>query len=306
MKTFFAIQFKRIYRHLDDFGINPILGLILISLVFISFSSFLFTQLSFAKWIYLLLALFAKSALNSDRAKEMLKLNIDAPLIRWSINTLQNALILLPFLIVLLIQRETMVALILLGFVFIDLPSGQGTQRFFSFPTPFSKTPFEFTIGFRRSLLVYLLSYTLTTIAVIVGNFNLGVVAMILLMLSCANFYTKTEPETFVIAYNEGPLQMLKAKAIIGVKQLLISVLPIVILLIVFEAEQVGLVLLFLLAGILFLLTNIFIKYAHFPNDADFVRMVLVPFMILFPPLLLFLMPYYYHLAKKRLTHLTK
>ena len=47
------------------------------------------------------------------------------------------------------------------------------TSLNFSMPTPFSKNPFEFTTGFRRTLLIFPLAYALTVIAINVDNLNL-------------------------------------------------------------------------------------------------------------------------------------
>ncbi|MBK7030860.1 MAG: hypothetical protein IPH45_17355 [Bacteroidales bacterium] len=45
----------------------------------------------------------------------------------------------------------------------------------FTIPTPFSKHPFEFAVGFRKTFLAWLFAYFLTIMAISVGNFNLGV-----------------------------------------------------------------------------------------------------------------------------------
>ena len=41
-------------------------------------------------------------------------------------------------------------------------------------PTPFSKKPFEFSTGFRRSFFMFPIAYILTFIAIRVDNFNLA------------------------------------------------------------------------------------------------------------------------------------
>jgi hypothetical protein len=64
--------------------------------------------------------------------------------------------------------------------------------------TPFSKKPFEFTAGFRKTFYVFLIAYVLTYIQVSVGNFNLGVFSVLLIGITCFSYYSKVENDYFV------------------------------------------------------------------------------------------------------------
>ena len=72
-------------------------------------------------------------------------------------------------------------------------------------PTPFSKNPFEFTTGFRRTLLIFPLAYALTVIAINVDNLNLGIFSILLIFLIVLSFYSKPEEEYYVWVHADTP-----------------------------------------------------------------------------------------------------
>lgn len=79
-------------------------------------------------------------------------------------------------------------------------------------PTPFNKKPFEFTVGFRKTFLIFPIAYFLTYKAIATGNFNLGLFSLILVSLTCLTYYSKLENDYYIWNYNLSPKVFLLEK----------------------------------------------------------------------------------------------
>ena len=167
------------------------------------------------------------------------------------------------------------------------------TSLNFSMPTPFSKNPFEFTTGFRRTLLIFPLAYALTVIAINVDNLNLGIFSILLIFLTVLSFYSKPEEEYYVWVHADTPKSFLKKKIMIATKNSILLTIPISLGLLTFYPAEYDLILLFLLIGILFLWAMILAKYSTFPSEIN-LPVIIIAFAISFPPLILLIIPYFY------------
>jgi len=65
-------------------------------------------------------------------------------------------------------------------------------------PTPFYRYPFEFTIGFRKSLWIIGILYLLHIWACIIDNFGLSIFSMIGIIIIVFNFYKENDNPYFV------------------------------------------------------------------------------------------------------------
>lgn len=301
---FIQLQAKRIIRHLKDFGINPAFGIGLIALVFVGSSYAIFSYTQYAPILYVLIGLSVLNSAGSAIRFEMLKSSL-SEFDYFKIRFLENLIMAFPFLIFLLI-KQAFLGVSLLFVLSILLVFSEKTQSYnFKIPTPFTKTPFEFPIGFRKSYLAFIFLYGITAIAVSVGNFNLGIFALLGIMLVCMFFYSILEPDYYVWVYNEGPRAFLKIKMKEGVLNSLKSTLPIVIALLIFFPSNYWIVLGFLVLGQLYLIANVLLKYAYYPDNSEVYQAVLFPILFLFPPLLLVVIPFYYQKSIENINHLT-
>ena len=57
LQEYFKLQSKMLKRQVIEFGVNPILGFLVIILCFYGFSYYLFTQTEYANYIYILAGL---------------------------------------------------------------------------------------------------------------------------------------------------------------------------------------------------------------------------------------------------------
>lgn len=304
MNYYFKLQGIRFIRHLKDFGINPVIGIGLIVLVFIGVSSAIFLYTPYAPILYVVFAISILNSLNSSTRIEMLKVSFDE-FNYFKIRVLEHLIAGSPFLFFLLFKKELPSSLLLIVLLVLLACVDKKKSINFKIATPFKNSPFEFPIGFRKYYWVYFIMYFITGIAVYVGNFNLGVFAMLTLILTSFSFYSITEPDYYVWTFNHGPKEFLKTKMKTGFLNGLKGISPIAAILIIAFPSNFWIVLVFALLGQMYLIANIVLKYAFYPSNVEIYQAVLFPLLIFFPPLLFLVIPYYYQKSLENLNHIT-
>jgi hypothetical protein len=159
--------------------------------------------------------------------------------------------------------------------------------------TPFSKKPFEFTAGFRKTFYVFLIAYALTYIQVSVGNFNLGVFSVLLIGITCFSYYSKVENDYFVRNYNLSSKEFLVEKIKMCFINFLLLSLPIVITLDFLFFNQIDILIVFIPLSFAYLTTISFIKYSFFPDEMNFSHLILIVTSLIFPPILLIFISFF-------------
>jgi hypothetical protein len=173
-------------------------------------------------------------------------------------------------------------------------------------PTPFYKKPFEFTIGFRKSFIVFIGCYVLTIISIKVNNFNLGVFSMLVTFLTCMSFYSKPEPLSYVWNYSKHPIAFLITKIKTALTFSFLITIPIALLLLFFNIDMAFYIILFQFVGMLYIVNNILSKYAYYPSEININQAFIVGASIMFPPLMLLTIPLFYSRAKQQLNTILK
>ncbi|MDA9070515.1 ABC transporter permease [Flavobacteriaceae bacterium] len=300
MKQYFQLQFKILNRKITDFGFPLLLGYILILLVFILLSKYLFKNTEFAIYAYGLIALSFVSKLNEPKRNDFLKSVFKKNTYK-KLRLIENFIYCLPFTIFLLYEKQFMFSVILNLFAIIFTLFNFSTNVNATIPTPFSKKPFEFTIGFRRTFYIFPIAYFLTYISVTVENFNLGVFSILLIGITCFSYYSKIENEYFVWNYNLSSKEFLIEKTKTCLIYFSLSCLPIIITLAVYFLNEIDILILFFLVCCTYLTTIIFAKYSSFPNEMNMSHVILITTSFLFPPILLIFIPLFYSQSIKKL-----
>ncbi len=169
------------------------------------------------------------------------------------------------------------------------------------FPTPFRKKPFEFIVGFRRSLFLFTAAYGIMFASIYVHNLNLGIFALCLNYLIILGFYIKPENDFFVWSFSDNPSVFLFKKIKTALKYSCMLCFPMVLILSVFYSENMVLFTLIFLVGWAYLVAIVLAKYAAFPDEMDIKEGMLIAISISIPPLLVGVIPYFYLKAKKQL-----
>jgi len=266
----------------------------------------LFFKTEYAAYLYPILALGNVLSLGEPIRNEFLKATFtktDYPKIR----LLENLILLFPFLLYLLYEQQYLIALLLflvgMGFSFIK----NGTSTSFVLPTPFYKYPFEFIVGFRQTFWAFILLYVLAGIALSVGNFNFGIFALVIVFFACWPFYAEAEPVYYIWIHAAKPSAFIQQKMGLALLYSFFLSLPIASALLVGYSDRLFYILLAMLIGMAFLLLNLLGKYAFYPASMPIIQGFLLVFCILFPPLLVIMLPYLYGKAiKNKNLYLTK
>lgn len=293
MKHYFSLQYQMTNRKFSESGLHPAVGYFLGFACFIALSELLFYKTQFASYVLLLgaLSIFIQSA--EITRNEFLAITFGNKKTR-SIRIIENTLISLPFSILLSFHGHFIeaIAVVILG---STLACFTFKSTFtYTIPTPFYKQPFEFTVGFRRTLFILPLSYVLAVIAISVDNFNLGIFSLLLMFMIAMTYYSAPENEYFVWSHSLNPKQFLFSKISTGTKYVSLLIFPIIVILCCFYPMNFHLILLFTFIGYAFLWTIILAKYAAYPDEMGIKEGILIAFCTPVPPLLILLMPYFY------------
>lgn len=300
MKEYFQLQIRMINRMFKEMGISPAFAYLIFFVGFSGISLLLFYKTSLAPYFYLLMFSSLSLKLSETKRIEFLKFTYKDNFYK-RIRLLENLLIALPFFVFLLYKLEFLVALCLL--VVAVLSSVIQIKSFVNFttPTPFSRKPFEFLVGFRKTIFIFPFIYLLTGIAVYIGNFNLGIFSMLLVFVVILNFFSQPEEEYFVWIFNQNPKQFLLSKIRISIQYTTVLMLPSFSILIVAFYSDFLIIALFLFIAYLFVITVVVAKYSTFPKEMSIMQGFLFVISIFFPPLLLFVIPYFYSLSLRQL-----
>jgi hypothetical protein len=303
MKDYFYLQFVMTNRKIKDAGLNPLLGYILALTAFFLLSEYIFNKTEFAKYLIILTFISVQFKI-SEKSKTDFLLSAFGDKTKLKIRVLENFILCVPF-ISLLIYKSFLFEAGILFLCSIIL-------AFFSFysnytltiPTPFSKRPFEFSTGFRKTFFIFPIAYTLTAIAINVDNLSLGIFSFLLVFLTSLSYYSKPEQEYYVWVHTETPKVFLKNKVLNASKNATILAFPILISLLIFYPSEFELILLSFLIGLLFLWTVILAKYSAYPGEMNLQEGIFIAFSIYFPPLLLATIAFFYLKSIRKLKYL--
>lgn len=293
MKEYFKLQYVMKNRKIKEAGLNPLLGYALGLTVFVLLSEYIFHKTEFAKYLVILTCLSLQFKLSAKKRVDFLQSTFGDNT-KKKIRILENLILSIPFVSSLLYKNFIFEASILfLCSIILALFSFHSNFNL-TIPTPFSKRPFEFSTGFRKTFFIFPIAYALTVIAINVDNLNLGIFAFLLVFLTSLSYYHKPEQEYYVWIHAETSKAFLKNKVLNASKNITLLTIPIIISLLVFYSSEFELILIFFFLGILFLWTIIFAKYSAYPGEMNLPEGIIIAFSIYFPPLLLLIIPFFY------------
>ncbi len=304
MKEYLKLQFKMVNRTLRDIGILPIFAYPLLTAGFIAISFYLFKKIEYAEYFYLFIGCYFVFKLCEERRNDFLKSCFGNGFRK--IRVTENLIVSIPFAVFLCFEFFFIAAVILLTLAVILAFVELRTTWNFTIPTPFSKKPFEFTVGFRKTFYLFPALYLLTLKAVSVNNFNLGVILLMFGFIIIMNYYTKPENEFYVWSYSLNVRQFLFEKIKTAILFSTLLNLPIMLILGISFDQNIFILLLFLAIGYASLIAMIVTKYSAYPHEINIFQGFSLAIGIISPPLLIVMIPYFFIQATKRLRHLLK
>lgn len=303
MKSYLTLQFRLLNRHLQEAGLQPWVGYPLFILAFAGLSAYLFQKTPFAPYLYILIALSIISSRSEKNRNDFLKMCFHARNY-YCTRLAENLLIAFPFTLYMGWEMEWIPVVLLLSLTGLMVFTAHSIQLNFTLPTPFSKHPFEFAAGFRKTIFLQFFACFLTIMAITSGNFNLGVFSLSLLFLVFYSFYIEPEADFYVWVYNKSTAGFLFAKISRALIQSSVLTLPVLITLLLLMEGNWKILLLIQGMGYLLLVAVILVKYASYPDRMYLPYLILLALSIYFPPLLLGLIPFLFIKSNQHLKEL--
>ena len=302
MRYYFQLQGSLFHRRLRAWGLPPLAGWPLLAAGFIGLSAYFFQKIPHAPYLYPVLALLLLSPLSDRRRHDFLRATFPAPAFR-RLRLLENTLLAAPFACFLAWQQAWLPAGLLLPAAALLVWVGSRRPAARALPTPFGQRPFEFSRGFRRSLWLIVVAYYLAFMAVQADNFNLGVFALLLLLLLAVGFVGQPEPEFYLWIFSRSPAALLRYKFKWAVLHYSLLCLPVLLLLAVAFPRQLLLLGGLLLLACLALAVVLVNKYAAYPQSLTPAQALLLAFSVQLPVIAIIMLPYYYQKAVRQLKH---
>lgn len=305
MRAYFGIQVSMLNRIIKGWGISPFIGYPLFVAFFLGGSWWLFYKSEQAAYFYVLLALFLPGKFAAIKRNEFLRICFGNTRYR-IIRIVENMIAVLPFVIFLFFKQFFLLGLFLLS-IAVVLSFFRPKPIFGkTIPTPFPKYLFEFIAGFRKTFLIVGLCYLLAGIGIAAENFNLGILALVLLFILMSSYYSEIEKEYFVWQYHFDGSHFLWEKIKTGLFGATMLASPVVLAMGIAFRHQLLWLLLFLSGGYVFLACIISMKYTCFPDSFGILQVIMLAAVFFFPPLLIVVIPYFVYQSIKRLNVLLK
>lgn len=300
---YFELQLSMLNRRFKDLGFQPVVGFLILLVLFLVLSISLFNSTEYAQYLFIAIGL-APTIQSSDYKRIEFIKSIFPKQLFVKVRIIESIITSLPFALFLTFRQFYLSAILLVLFsIILGLTQLKNSYNF-TFPTPFSKKPFEFTTGFRRTFYLFPIVYILGIIAYSVDNFNLAIFSMMLIFLIYLTYYHVPEDEYFVWTFNLTPQKFILEKIKIALLHSTYLLTPMVMFLGSVYFDQILYIVLFLSIGYAFLICMILSKYSVFPQQVGLVQYLLISVCIYFPPILILLIPIFYSQSVKRLKHI--
>ena len=262
-------------------------------------------KVEYAEYFYGLTSISFLSKLNGKRRNDFLKTIFTVKDYK-KLRIIENLMVIFPFVVFLLLAQLLLAVLILISISTLMSIFNFDNNFNHTIPTPFSKNPFEFPVGFRKTFYIFPFAYFLTFQSIIVGNFNLGVFSLLLIAIVVLSYYSKPENEFFIWSFNLSSKRFLINKIKIGLLYSTLLSLPVIVPLIIFFPDRTTILMLFLLLSYAYIITIILAKYSAYPNEMNLLEGIIIGFSLMFPPILLAVIPMFYSKSIKQLKTILK
>ena len=301
MLFYWRLQYFRIERWFREQGLHPLLGVLCAAVFFVALSVLLFQKTVIASWLYGFILLSILVTLGDKTRSDHLR-NIFSKRQYAVLRLCENGLLSLPFVLFTLFQQEYIMAngyiltALAIAIVRIDVAWNR------TIPTPFKKYPFEFITGFRKYLVLIILTYFLLLKAIQVDNFNLAAFTLVSVFLISVSFLTSPEHPYFVWIHSDCSRKFLKKKCIMAAVCGGILSIPHTVIIAFFFTDQWREIGLILSGGLLFLIAVVLAKYASYPKEMGVGQAFFLALCFVFPPFTLMAIWIFYKQSTKRLT----
>jgi hypothetical protein len=299
MRDYFLLQKTLLERQLRALELAPWVVYLVAPVLFFCLGWLLLGRGDWAVWLVVFMGASTVNLLGTMERNDFLRglfLKGDYRKIR----LIENGLVVLPFVLLLLVRGFWGAAA---GAGGVGLAMSVLTSRGWNawvLPTPFSRNPFEFAIGFRKYWWMLLIALFLLVMGIRADNFELSLFAYFVTVFIGCQSHANPEPGFFVWIHTFTPEAFLRRKITLAIKHQLILCLPFLLAVLFFFPGQWMVCLVGLVLGLAYLVLWLTVKYSVFPNEIDIGQAFVIALgMIVFPTMLV-IVPVFYARAKRR------
>lgn len=301
--TYLGLKKKIFDRHFSDINIYPSIGYVFILGIFYCITMLIYiTQSQYATPIYLTICLYFTNKNNNINKNIFLKLCFNRSTF-YMIRVTENLITTLPFCIGLLFHQEYIyIPIVILSAIILAItPRLRLTS--ITLPTPFGNHPFEFSLGFRRTILIYPIIYGCFIMSIIHNNLNLSIAMLVLLLLISMSFYSNNEAPFYIWVYSKTPHSIITYKVYTACKYSLLLTSPIYCILLLCYPYKTIYILLSIPIWIIYIITIIVTKYATYKFQSETGKSIIYFIALIVPPPLGILL--FYHNAIKNIKNIS-
>ncbi len=301
MRYYITLQAKLFIRALKNYNENSSATLIFSFLAFVFLSIIFLDKVPYGPYLYLFLDIVIIFSLGGKIRNQFLS-SIFLRKRYIILRAAENFLAAFPFMTFLLCKKQYWLVVInialclLLSFCNkIDLTSNLPV------PTPFSRKPYEFTAGFRRTFWLIIIVYCSAVYSIVHHDFILGLGSLLCVFIICMTFYSHLDPIFYVWIHAQPARTFLRRKITTAIFYSLFLSMPIAFLLMIFYPRNIAVILMVLFIGLTYLTLSVLYVYVCFPVKTTRSQNLQYAAGIFIPPLLLLIIPNFYFQAVRRL-----
>ncbi len=146
-----------------------------------------------------------------------------------------------------------------------------------------------------------MISLFVLLMAIRVDNENLGLFAVAIPFLVSLSYYIEPEDHFFVWIHTGGVEQFLMKKIKIALTYSILISVPFILAYGISFGDSSYMLAALTISGLIWVITSLLAKYAHFPSELNILQGIAVTFTIIFPPLALIVIPVLYNKASSNL-----
>lgn len=297
---YFQLQRRRIRRKVAEWGLPVPVSYGFIGVLFVGFSLYAIAKGDWGANLYAVLGLSMTTFLNGERRLDFLKSIFSLADYR-RMRLLENVSVIAPFSLMLLLSGELWMALALFPAAILIVLWPFKPVFGAAIPTPFSRWPFEYAVGFRKAWPFLVAVYGITGIAFWVDNYALGLFASWLIYLITLSFHYLPEHEFYIWIYHHTPQRFLRLKTGRAILFSTVLCMPVIVPLCFFYPDRMLETAWIVPVGCVYLAALILAKYSAYPHEMSVPSFFILTTGIFFPPFLVLFIPFFYRKAIRQL-----
>lgn len=265
---YITMRLKQFWRFFSFNQVNPFIGIVSLSFLFIVVSLLLLEKAPYPEWLFAALAVVSVMELQPALSNSFFKEHVDNKTY-YRAKLLENIFLILPFIGILLAKQYFIQPMLLMVFVVaysyynVKIPK----PKLKALKSPYLPYAIEWHNSFRTYAAVYILHLLLLIPGVISGNFYVYLVPFVLLLFFMTTTYGVVEDQFFIWVYRSTANRFLLRKLKAMAAGYTLSFVVFALVGVVFYHTHIGMLMLSLVAGFIALTGSLFIKYHFYPGE---------------------------------------